>query len=1041
MKGRFVLWLIVAALIAAPIGASAQQPGQIFGKVMDATGGVLPGVTVTLSSPVLLQPQVAVTSATGTYQFPGLAVGVYTVRFELTGFKTVVRQGIRIEIGFNAQINETLDVSQVQETVTVSGESPIVDTRDTSKSARLTQETLQNIPSARDPWVMLEQTPAVVVDRSNVGGSQSGQQSNFVARGAAFSQQKWNLDGVDITDMSATGGSPVYFDFDSFEEMQISTGGADVTQMTPGVGINLVTKSGTDKLRGSGRFYVTDQKFESVNITDALREQGATSGAPIQNIKDFGVEAGGPIKRGRAWFWGAYGGQKIGAGVNNFYKPDAACQAMKADLAADALSHPIKDVWGCLNTDLTELKNYNAKVGVQTFKNNQLEFFMNMAGKIRNARGADDLHPIESTSRQMGVSPDSGLGSKWWKTGMPKTYKWSDRHIFSDRLMMELQFAHVGNNFVLDFHDPSLADVQPTYELYAPSGLYGRSYTRSIYVRPTDSIDYTGNYFLPGVLGGDHALKFGMKIRNDVAHSEGHYGGNALDYLAYGNAYRVRLYRDSYSEYQLRNRNFYVQDSFTKQRLTVNAGFRFDYQTDESRAGTVPANPFYGQNTFSGTMQYCTLPTATGCGGTLRTYTVTGQPFNQLPAADFSGAKALGDKGYGYKNWSPRIGFTYDVTGDGRNVAKFSYARYASQAGTGDLSSSYTTTGSQAYVTYPWVDLNGDKVAQANEIVMIPVPINYGGNYDYANPGALATPVYKNDPNIQMEHTDEFVVSFDRQLGPEFAVGASYIWRKSSNFRWTWTTDSTFAMDSWTTANYAGPFTFTPNPSTCASGALCNAVEYYSPTSAVPSYGYYTDNPAYYRKYQGVELYARKRMSNRWMMNASLSYNDAPIYYPAGSYQDPTGIPQSNGGQYAPQSTSSGIDNVFVNSKWIGRLSGAYQLPWWDIGVAGFLNVRGGFPLLQYVTTGDRGNGASTASVYLATIGDVRLPSVTQLDLRFDKQITISRIRATASVDIFNALNANTILAERRQQNSTNANTVSAILAPRVLRFGVRVTF
>ena len=217
------------------------------------------------------------------------------------------------------------------------GETPVVDLRDTSKGARFNQEALQAIPSARDPWVIIEQAAGVAMDRQNVGGSASGQQSNFVARGAAMTQQKWNLDGVDVTDMSATGGSPVYFDFDAFEEMQISTGGADVTMQSPGVGVNLVTKSGTDTLRGSGRYYVTDQKFQSVNVTDALRQQGATSGNPIQNIKDYGLEVGGPIKKGRAWFWGGYGKQNINVGINNFYKPTAACQAIKADLKADPL--------------------------------------------------------------------------------------------------------------------------------------------------------------------------------------------------------------------------------------------------------------------------------------------------------------------------------------------------------------------------------------------------------------------------------------------------------------------------------------------------------------------------------------------------------------------------------------------------------------------------------------------------------------------------------------------------------------------------------
>ena len=222
---RLVRIVVAAALLAGlATPGLAQQPGEIFGKVTDTSGAVVPGVTVTLTAPVLLQPQVAVTGPTGSYRFPGLAVSTYTVKFEIPGFATFVRDKVRIEIGANVQINAALQISTVQETVTVSGETPVVDLRDNSKTSRFNQEALQSIPSARDPWVIIEQAAGVAMDRQNVGGSASGQQSNFVARGAAMREQKWNLDGVDITDMSATGGSPVYFDFDAFEEMQISAG-------------------------------------------------------------------------------------------------------------------------------------------------------------------------------------------------------------------------------------------------------------------------------------------------------------------------------------------------------------------------------------------------------------------------------------------------------------------------------------------------------------------------------------------------------------------------------------------------------------------------------------------------------------------------------------------------------------------------------------------------------------------------------------------------------------------------------------------------
>jgi hypothetical protein len=301
MRLRFTAMLVALAMVLSASSAWAQsQTGEIFGKVTDESGAILPGVTVTLSGPSLLQPQVATTGESGSFQFPRVAVGTYNVTFELTGFKKVIKQGIAVTVGFNANVSTQLGVSAVQETVTVTGESPIVDTKQTGTKQTFTLEQLQQIPSARDPWVILQQTAGIAMDRENIGGNMSGQQSNFVSRGANPFNTKWSVDGIDTTDMAATGASPTYYDFDAFQEMTINTGGVDVTQQTGGVGVNLVTKSGTDKFKGSARLYDTNEKFEANNITADMRTQGATSGNPIQNVKDFGVELGGPIKKGKA---------------------------------------------------------------------------------------------------------------------------------------------------------------------------------------------------------------------------------------------------------------------------------------------------------------------------------------------------------------------------------------------------------------------------------------------------------------------------------------------------------------------------------------------------------------------------------------------------------------------------------------------------------------------------------------------------------------------------------------------------------------------
>ena len=339
--------MLLAAVLVCAISTSAwaQQTGEIFGRVADKSGAVLPGATVTVSGPALIQPRVVTTSETGSYRVPELPIGLYSVSFELAGFRTTVYQDIRVNIGFNAQVNGELELSTVQETVTVTGESPIIDTRETGTKSVFDLESMQNLPSARDPWVMLERTPGITMDRVNVGGNQSGQQSGYISRGASTGNNKWSIDGVDITDMAATGASPIYYDFDMLEEMQVTTGGADVSQQTGGVGINLVTRSGTDRLRGSGRVYITDEQFQGDNINDELRAQGAGSGAPIQNIQDYGFEVGGPIKKGRAWFWGSYGTQDIKTGVVGFYKTDPACGPPRPT-DTDALR-------ACLETDLT----------------------------------------------------------------------------------------------------------------------------------------------------------------------------------------------------------------------------------------------------------------------------------------------------------------------------------------------------------------------------------------------------------------------------------------------------------------------------------------------------------------------------------------------------------------------------------------------------------------------------------------------------------------------------------------------------------------
>jgi hypothetical protein len=979
--------LTAMVLVLLPLTAVAQQQtGEIFGRVADASGAVLPGATVTVAGPALIQPRVAVTSESGTYRVPELPIGAYTVTFELPGFRTMVLPDIRITIGFRAQVNGTLELSTVQETVTVTGESPLIDTRETGVSTTFDLETMQTLPSARDPWVMLERTPGITMDRVNVGGNQSGQQSGYISRGASSGNNKWSIDGVDITDMSATGASPIYYDFDMLQEMQVTTGGADVTQQTGGVGINLVTRSGTDQFRGSGRAYVTDQQFQDDNITDELREQGAGSGAPIQNIKDYGFDVGGPIKRGRAWFWGSYGTQDIKVGVVGFYKDNPTCRP--GGRALNSRTTPTDVLRDCLETDLTTLNNYNWKVTFMPFANNRFNFQNTWAEKVRNARDASDTRPIETTYRQKAVSSD--FGQFGWITGPSPFWKIADQQVINDRWLVDVMWSHLGNNFVLDFHEDSLADVQPRLE--TSTNAWGRSFQQSIFMRPTNSFDITSNYFLPGRLGGDHAFKFGYRWRSAHSTSLNHRGGFVVARFSSGRPDSADIYRDGNSESHLDTQAFYVQDTFTRNRLTINLGFRVDRQDDRAVAAEVPANPLFPQ---------------------------------LMPAVTFQGA----DAGVVWTDFSPRVGFTYDFTGDGRNILSSSYSTYFGQMGPGQLSSQLAATGA-VFVRYPWSDLNGDEFVQAAEVNTSVPFLSKSTAYDPNNPTSTTSPTTV-DPDVQNDRTREFIIGFDRQLGGTMAVGANYIWRKYD--RYLWNDRIGFSSSDYVAVNYT--------PSGCPAGSRCEPVTYFQPTRQIPSPNIYTNVPDRYRNFNGVELTFQRRYADRWQASASFAYNDARDYWDSpNAYEDPTNIAKQHGAQYAPESGGSGIGGIFTNAKWLVKLSGRYTLPL-DINLAGFYNGRQGYPFPQSIQTPNRANGAGRAQVLLDPLGDVRHDNLHIVDFRIDKVFRFGNRSVTPTFEIFNLTNTNTVLAINRNQAASNANTISGIVAPRVIRFGLQVRF
>ena len=292
----------LALLRVAVTPSSAQTfTGRIDVMVTDTTGAVLPGVLVELGGQM---QQVRVTDAIGEARFVNLTIGTYEVTASLDSFQPYHNESVTVETGVIVLLRVSLAVAGVTEQVQVIAETPVVDIKKQTTGEIITYEELQNIPTARDPWVVLQTVPGVVVDRVNIGGSESGQQSNYLGRGAETEDNSWYLDGIPITDMGASGSSPFYYDFDIFEEIQFVTGGAEITNPTPGVQLNGVLKSGTSVPHGNVRGYIANESLQSKNLSQELADSiGGVEGQGnrTDQFADYGFDVGGPIVRNRWW--------------------------------------------------------------------------------------------------------------------------------------------------------------------------------------------------------------------------------------------------------------------------------------------------------------------------------------------------------------------------------------------------------------------------------------------------------------------------------------------------------------------------------------------------------------------------------------------------------------------------------------------------------------------------------------------------------------------------------------------------------------------
>ncbi len=543
-RGSFARIALAALLLAMAVPAVAQlQTGDLFGTVTDEQDQALPGVTVTLSG--VGAPQVQVTDEGGNFRFLNLYPGTYEVKAELQGFSPIEYPDVAIRVGSRAELRITLS-GAVQETITVTGETPLLDARKVNEGANVSTVELDKIPTARDPWSLLSQAPGVLVDRINVGGNESGQQSAFIGRGSNSSDNTFAVDGVILTDMNAVGASATYFDFGAFEEVQFTTSSTDVTVATSGVTINQVTKRGTNEWRGSGRFLRTDGEYQS--------DPFLPNGNRIDQVDEYGLDIGGPVWKDHLWLWGSYGESDIG----NLTPSPAAGPGDPAS-----------------QLDRTVLRDSNFKANFQAGASNSgvLHYWSN--NKLKFGRGASLRRAPETT---------------WDQTTPQDIYKVEDTWIVSPDLVLT----------ALASRDDGIFTLAPKGGLSADIFVDANNVRRGTWLdfaqdAIIDQVRADANYFFDAA-SADHQLKFGGSYRDQENHSGTAWPGGKIIWhadvfgLDEGMA-AAGFQRNRSVGLKSTYESAWVQDTITRDRWTINAGLRYDRQTAENLASSDAGNP------------------------------------------------------------------------------------------------------------------------------------------------------------------------------------------------------------------------------------------------------------------------------------------------------------------------------------------------------------------------------------------------------------------------------------------------------------------
>jgi hypothetical protein len=1050
------LIFLVALGMTSIAFAQGTQTGSIHGEVVDTEGNVLPGCTVTLSGPKLIGQRIYVTSDAGNFRFPALSPGRdFQVRVEMPGFKTVIRPGLIVSVGMVTEIEVVMEVTTLEEEVTVTAESPVVDVQTSKTSINYSSEFLASIPMARDLYGIQNSIPGAVSE-----GVDYRRTSSIL--GGTVRSNLYQLDGVPMND-PATFYPMANLNVDVYEEIEFGIGSlpAEVGQ-ADSVVINIVTKSGGNKFSGSVSGYFSGEGLaQDMLSAEDIEAVGVNAPESFKDYKDASLSFGGPIISDKIWFF--LSGRRL--------------------------------LWEKANPQTYDVRLQNINLREWTFSEAELQHFdINKEEWLGFGKLTFQITP---NIRYMGMYHWNNIYEPVYENRTSNSYTFANTIIWdhenSHTTTHQLNWVLNQNTFVdvrgtyVHRHFPILLrpEYKDNYFVYDRKYQvrWGNSYYGDDYLRKKALASLSVTHFADDLWGASHEFKIGGEFEHTVYGLDRYKGYEQGDnpYYTYwrdynaGNKYyystsgrRGRLRMRPFAEQGVvwkydntRRFSAYAQDSMVFGRLAVNLGLRFDYGYQYEPEQSRPDMHYNVGPEFMNPDLATPNPNILLEALNDQYHNDDSIEFNQVSALD--AITTPWKKIVEFTTFSPRIGFVYDLFGDGKTALKASFSRYYEPIWSAKYNAANIMSGTA--MNWYWYDLN------RNGYMDLPKP---GGSYGSpADPQFLdpdgdqyrLTSYDVQDPdfqyyaeNLKAPYMNEFMAGIEHELVKDFKLGLQFIYKLNKNI--VEDVDKNNGYDPNATDDQGRPIWLpydfidpgwdgewgTEDDQNMTVYGLAD----YAQTRAYEG----TNPPEAKREYTALVLTFDKRMSNGWQLQGSVLYsafkgNAAPTY---GSTEGESSLFDN------PNTMINSYGRVAFDRPWQVKLMASILLPY-DIIFTGYFQHRSGSAWRRTISRVYFPSSIDTqdsyASVAPETIGTRRNPPYTMFDMRVEKSFTLGEFgKLGLIVDVFNLFgrsgynisqNPNPYIWPYRDPPEIDLDSDYGLLTSaygvRSVRFGVRFTF